>query len=213
MPYIIWLLIFIITGCSFEEEAIPWTRFYINVSEFEIEPGKYWDSNFATEMPFDSFTHKFAPATIIFSANRYVNHRVNTGDKNLNEYPIKLPVGNYTIKGSGGISDNFKEGKMGYYINYQEVAIIDTTTIINIAVRPICSMILIVDENKEIENCSIYNPGYSYNFINKDTIYYSYLIPSSDTYTYVNIKDGTTDYLNTAGLRIGVIYKINLSGM
>jgi hypothetical protein len=197
---ILLLSIVFIKGCTYEEEEElkPWARFHIKISGFEIEPEDYKVPNPALVLPFDSFSHKYAPAKIYFEVNKYVRHTVYTANKDINKYLVKLPVGTYTVFG-GDIKYNWYFGaKMGYYINKQEITIIDTTTVINLKVSPKCGLLLIVDVDSSIERCYIKNPNFSYPFINEGDLYYIYFKSSSNTYAYFEMVNDTIYCISTS---------------
>jgi hypothetical protein len=183
-------------------------RFFFTVKGYDIEKNDFPGSDFATQLPFNSFQHKYAPALLTFRRSDDYTVRVNTGVKRLTEYPINIPQGEYTIYGSGGLRDYFEDGDIGYYIDYQKIIVSDTTTVIEIQIRPICGMIMIVDNDKQIEECRIYNGDYSFPFIELDRIHYMYCFPNSETNAYVERKDGSKKFIYLAAYGIGYIHKI-----
>ena len=211
---ILLLCIFFIKGCTYEEEELkPWARFHIKISGFEIETEEHKFPKPSLELPFDSFSNKYAPATIYFEVNQYVTHTVNTANKDINKYLVKLPIGTYTVFGYTDRYDRFDDGKMGYYINKQEITIVDTNTVINIKVIPKCSLLLIVDVDSSIEKCYIKNPNFSYPFINEGNLYYMYFKPSSNTYAYFEMVNDSIYFINTVIFRSGYINKIISSNL
>ena len=195
-------------GCETEIKPTSMTRFFITVNGYDVDTNDFPGSDFATQLPFNKFHHKFAPSTLIFKRSDDYSIRVNTEEKGLTEYPFKIPPGDYTLYGSGGRRDYFEDGKIGYYIDEQKILITDTTTIIEIHARPICGMIMIVDDDKQIEECRIYNGDYSFPFIELDSIHYMYCFPHSDTQAYVKRKDGSKKYIYLAVYGIGYIHKM-----
>lgn len=208
ISYLIILLITIGVSCDTENEPITKVTFKIQVTGYDIQENDSPGSEIASEIPFDSYQHKFAPATLIFNYENKSTVRLYTGQNSLTDFVISLPVGYYTIKGSGGISDYFENGEIGYYIDEQEIRISDTTTSIIVNIRPICGMMMIVDDNNQIDECRIVNGNYSFPFIKKDSIYFMYFFPHSETIAKVQKIDGSSEDIYLAVYGIGLIHKI-----
>lgn len=205
---ILFATVLLTVTCETEIEPTSMTRFFIKVRGFDVDTNDFPGSDFATQLPFDNFQHKYAPPTLIFKRSKDYSIRVTTGEKSLTEYPFKIPPGEYTLSGGGGRRDYFEDGNIGYYIDDQKILISDTTTRIEIQVRPICGMIMIIDDDKQIEKCRIHNGDYSFPFIKSDSIHYMYCFPHSDTNAYVNRKDGSKKHIYLAVYGIGYIHKI-----
>ncbi|MFH0756440.1 MAG: hypothetical protein V2B15_04045 [Bacteroidota bacterium] len=201
------ILIFF-TSCNNELQPPDPKTFNFYIQGYDIVENNFPGSEFSEQLPFDSFPHRYSQATLAISNNSGFWKRLETDEDEIKDYKTSLLPGEYNIKGSGGVSDFFEDGYMGYYVDNQSFRITDTSTNIGIIVRPMCGLIIIVDDDQRIEECNIVNGDYTYPFIIEDNVHYMYCFPHSDTYAVVNRTDGTEKSIYLAVYGIGYIHKI-----
>jgi len=169
------LLVWIITGCSEVIEPSLKVRFFIKPSWLDPVSEYSHHAEFVKIISLDSFPHIYAPGRLTFDIDEFRSHTVNSDDKALNEYALKLPTGNYSVLGS--VRKNygiFWTGEIPYYVPRQGIEITDSTRYISLMLEPVCGMIIIIDQLEEIEKCIITHEDDTVRFEHVDNLYYIY---------------------------------------
>lgn len=202
----IFATLLILIGCAEKEEPKPEVTFYINISGFQIESDDFGSLKSYYEAPFDSFYHKYPSGSITFIDEDNTQYTLNTGANSIDGYGVTLKVGTYTITGTGGVSDRKGAAKMAFTIESQEIIISDTTTIIDITVKPTVALILVYDIDRLVINT--YVQELPNTFYTDGNFYYTYLQRESGWHAYIKKSDGATLDILTYTLQHGYVYKI-----
>jgi len=208
------LLVWIISGCTEDFEPSSKVRFFIKPSWLSPDLKYPLQNEYIKLISLDSFPHIYAPGRLTFKIDEYFSHTVNSDDKALNEYAVKLPVGIYSVSGSGGnFFHEFWTGEILYSIPRQEVEITDSTRFISLFMRPVCGMILVVDQQDEIERCIITHESDTVLFEQIENLYYIYFRHMHEPRFIVNFVDGNNHTIRLGAFEEGYINQIYSSDL
>lgn len=203
VPVLLGMLIF---SCSKIPDPVPEITFTLNVSGFQITKDNFGEFK-STADEFSSFVHKYPTATITF-VNEHDEIYNFTTDVPLDEYSFALPIGDYTISGTGGNREKLGDLAMALTIDQQQIIITESTTSVDITVTPTVSLFLVAEEGDQFDKAYINTEDYS--FYPNGELHYIYFMPHSTTTIYIYKKDGGLYSSATSDLNNGYVYKIVL---
>ena len=206
-------MVWIISGCTESFEPSSKVRFFIKPSWISPDIDYPPQGEYIELIALDSFPHIYGPCQIEFKVNQYLSHKINSGDKALNEYAVKLPVGKYSVWGNGGEFHNFTTGVIPYHIPRQEVEITDSTRFIILTLEPVCGMIIIADQHEEIGRCIITYESDTIPLKQIDNLYYIYFRHMHDPRVIVNFLDGNSYTIRFGIFKEGYINQIYSSDL
>jgi len=205
----VWLLAWIIAGCAEDFEPSSKVRFFIKPSWLEPVSEYSYHAEFVKIISLDSFPHIYAPGRLTFEIDKSRSHAVDSEDKALNEYPVKLPTGNYSVRGSGGkYSQIFWTDDIPYSVPRQEIEITDSTKFISLVLEPVCGMIIIIDQLDEIEKCIITYESDTVHFAQIENLYYIYFRDKHDPRITARFLDGNSYTILLGAFEEGYINQI-----
>ena len=127
----------------------------------------------------------------------------------LNEFSMTLPVGTYTLTGSGSARAILEgNSEMVLEINSQTIEITESTTSINVTVTPLVALILVADEDQLINECYISSTSNS--LVTEGVLRYAYVVNGGKNVT-ITKNDGVRLDISLLYIQIGHIYCITVT--
>lgn len=207
------LLVTFFASCE-KEDPVKEVTFTLNVSGFQITSTEFGSLKSGQNEIFDNFIHKFSAGNINFTNSDGVRYKFHTLTYPINEFEITLPSGDYTITGSGGNTNPLGLETMAFEIPSQNVSITESTTQINITLKPTCALFLVADQSGLVNQAEIrqqaHNPPKNY-FYEDGNLLYSYFLPSDDYIMEIQKIDESVLQIWTKDLSVGYIYEILVS--
>jgi hypothetical protein len=155
-------------SCTKQEEQV--INFFLNVSAFSTQVATFKGLQ---DDPFSAFAHLYPTnSNITFTSSDGKKYLFYTGNFTIETFKFGLPVGTYTMTGSG-IGSGYIEGgqtqgskDMSFTIPIQTITITLNTVSIPITINPTCFLILVADPNLLIDETNKprianYNSQYS----------------------------------------------------
>jgi hypothetical protein len=208
---IITLLLVLLAGCTKTENS-P-VEVTINISGFNITIDEFSTLKGITEDEFSGFQHYYLAGILTFSSPSGAVYTFSTNLNSIDGFKVTLSPGTYQLSGSSNSGSYAGTSGMSFTIPSQEIIVGEITTSIDITVTPTCGLILVADQNSLIGTAIIRPelPPPSWPFFKDGNFYYTYFQPKNSHYAHLTKKDATYLTMNTVLLKVGYIYKIEVT--